>query len=143
MKKFFLLWLVGASLPAILLYPINMPRLRPLAAKGIQTCGTVTSFEPNSHQEVHYFFSANGKTYSAAQQGGKGDQRNALACPASSDGVLVYYLPDSPEISCLGDPKRLLENEETSIGLAMVILPSFALLGSRSRFPRFRRWLAS
>jgi hypothetical protein len=73
----------------------------------------------------------------------KGDQGKASACSASSDGLLVYYLPDSPEISCLGDPKSLLENEETSIGLAMAILPSFALLGSRWRFPVFRRWLAS
>jgi len=143
MKKFMLLWFVLASLIAIMLYPMNMPRLRPLATKGIKTCGTVTSFEPNNHQEVHYSFVANGKTYSGAQQGGRGDQRDAFPCAASPPGLIVYYLPESPEISCLGDPKSLRENEEISIGLAMVILPLFALFGSRWRFPRFRQWLAS
>jgi hypothetical protein len=143
MKKFLLLWFVAASLIALLLYPLNMPRLSPLATKGIQTCGTVTAFEPNNHQEVHYSFVANGKTYSGAQQGGAGDQQNALACAAGSSGLVVYYLPETPEISCAGNPRSLCKNEVISIGLAMVILPLFALLGTRWRYPRFCRWLAS
>jgi hypothetical protein len=143
MKKFLLLWFVAASLIALLLYPINMPRLSPLATKGIQTCGTVTAFEPNNHQEVHYSFLANGKTYSGAQQGGRGDQRNAFACAAGSSGIVVYYLLETPEISCAGNPRSLWENEAISIGLAMVMLPLVALLGFRSRYPSFRRWLAS
>src|SRR5258708_25580580 len=80
MNKFLLLWCLGASLIAVLLYQFNMPRLYPLATKGIQTCGTVTDFEPNNHQEVHYSFVANGKAYSGAQQGCRGDQRKSFAC---------------------------------------------------------------
>jgi hypothetical protein len=103
----------------------------------------VTAFEPNNHQEIHYFFVADGKTYSGSQQGGTGDQRNAFTCAAGSSGIVVYYLPKTPEISCAGNPRSLWENEVISIGLAMVILPLFALLGTRWRYPRFRSWLAS
>src|SRR5256886_485608 len=54
MKRFLLLWLAGASLIAIGLGSLNVPRLYPLMRRGVKTCGTVTAFEPNNHRSEEH-----------------------------------------------------------------------------------------
>jgi hypothetical protein len=139
MKRFLLLWLVGASLIAFGLRSMNMPRLYPLTRRGVKTCGTITAFEPNNHRTVHYSFQVNDKTYSGAQEGGVGKE----VIPHSSDcgGHVVFYLPDDPYVSCIGDPAPMLTNEVIPIVLAMSTFPPFALWGWSKRSPTFRRWL--
>jgi hypothetical protein len=104
----------------------------------------VTGIEPNNHQEAHYSFEVNGKRYSGSQQGGIGDQRGALVCRSGVSGRndnIVYYLPDNPDISCLGNPSTLFENEAGFVALGILIIPSLFLLGWRWRSPIFRNWL--
>jgi len=138
MKKFFLLWLLIALAIAVLLSSINVPRLYPLARRGVPVCGTMTDFEPSNHREAHYSYVVNGKIYSGSQQGGTGDQSGASHC-GSSDGYLVYYLPEEPGISCLGHPRALLGNEVGTIALGVLIFPLLSLLGWRWRSARLRR----
>ena len=61
----------------------------------------------------------------------------------SSDcgGHVVFYLPDAPSVSCIGDPAPMLTNEVISIVLPMLIFPPLALLGWGWRYPTFRQWL--
>jgi hypothetical protein len=138
MKRFLLLWLVGASLIAFVLGSVNIPRLFPLTRRGVETCGTITAFEPNNHRTVHYSFQVNGKTYSGAQEGGVGEK---VLLHTDCMGYVVFYLPDDPYVSCIGDPVPMLNNEVISILLPMLIFPPSALLGWRWRYPKFRRWL--
>jgi hypothetical protein len=136
MRRFLLLWLAGALLIAVGLGQFNMPRLYPLMRRGVKTCGTITGFEPNNHRTVHYSFQAHEKTYSGAQEGGE-----EVDWSANCGGHVVYYLPENPYVSCIGDPAPMLKNEVVSIILPMLVFPPFALLGWRWRFPRFRNWL--
>jgi hypothetical protein len=136
MRRFLLLWLAGALLIAIGLGGMNMPRLYPLMRRGVKTCGTVTSFEPNKHRTVHYSFQAQEKSYSGTQSGGE-----EMVSFSNCNGHVVYYLPEDPYVSCIGNPAPMFNNEAPSILLTMLTFPPVALLGWRWRFPRFRRWL--
>jgi len=137
MKRFLLLWLAGACLVAIGLGSFNVLSLYPLARRGVETVGTVTGFEPDNHRTVHYTFEVNGKTFSSSQEGGV--DGNATKTSAKH---AVFYLPEDPNTSCIGDPMPMLWNEMISISLVMFILLPVALLGVRMRSPGFRRWLS-
>jgi len=105
---------------------------------------TKTGFEPNNHREVKYSYEVNGKLYSASQQGGTGEQSGASNCQSGVSELKVFrvfYLPEKSDVSCMGNPKALLENELASIALAMLIFPPFALSGWWWRSARFRNWL--
>jgi len=141
MKRFLLLWLAGASLIAVGLGSLNIPRLYPLMRRGVKTCGTVTAFEPNNHNTVRYSFEVDGKSYSGAQGGGRG--LDVPGFPANCEGHVVFYLPDDPYVSCIGDPDPMFKNEVISILFPMVTFPLFALLMLRWRNPTFRRWLGA
>jgi len=138
MKRFLFLWFVGAFLIALALSSFNVPRLYALTTRGARTCGTITDFEPNNHRSVHYSYQVSGKGYSGVQQGGVGE---SMARSRDCEGYAVYYLPDAPDISCIGHPKPMLSNEVIFIILSTLIFPPLALLGWRSRSASFRRWL--
>jgi uncharacterized protein DUF3592 len=137
MKRFLLLWLAGASLIAIVLGSVNIPRLYSLSRRGITTCGTIAAEEPNNHRTLRYSYQVNGETYSGGQQGYGGD----LLAFSSGCAIVVVYLPEDPHISCIGDPTSMLNNEAIPVLLSMLIFPTFALLAWMWRYPAFRRWL--
>ena len=139
MKRFLLLWLIGALLIALGLGRVNLPGLYSLTRRGIETCGTLTAFESNNHRTVHYSYEVNGKMYSGIQQGGAGERVTALS--SRCQGYEVFYLPEAPHISCIGDPLPMLWNEVITLFLVILIFPPFALLASRWRSPAFRLWL--
>jgi len=139
MKRLLLLWLVGASLLGFGLGSFNIPNLYPLTRRGVETAGTVTDFEPTKHRTVHYSFDVNGKSYSGSQQGGVEGQETSVF--SISTRHAVFYLPDDPNVSCIGNPKPMLKNEIIPIVLAMLFIPPFFLLSARTRYPAFRRWL--
>jgi uncharacterized protein DUF3592 len=139
MKRFLLLWFVGASLLGFGLGSFNIPNLYPLVRRGVETTGTVTDFEPNNHRTVHYSFDVNGKSYSGSQQGGiEGEVTSASSV---STRHAVFYLPEDPNVSCIGSPTPMLKNEIIPIALAMLFIPPFFLLSARTRYPAFQRWL--
>lgn len=123
---------------AIGLGGINIPSLYPLARRGVKTVGTVTDFEPNNHRTVHYAFEADGKAFSGSQEGGVDG-----GATTTSAKHAVFYLPENPNTSCIGDPKPMLWNEVITIGLGIFIFVPFALLGARMKSPGFRRWLST
>jgi hypothetical protein len=139
MKRFLLLWCVGASLLGFGLASFNIPRLYSLVRNGLETTGTITDFEPNNHRTVDYSFDVKGKTYSGSQQGGVEGEETSVSSISSRRAV--FYLPDDPNVSCIGDPAPMLKNEIIPIVLTMLFIPPFFLLSARTRYTAFRRWL--
>jgi Protein of unknown function (DUF3592) len=139
MKRFLLLWLAGALLIALGVGSLNVPFLYRLAHKGVPTCGTITGYEPENHNSVHYTYEVNGKTYTGVQQGGASSSGSDFS-PSCRDNV-VYYLPENPQQSCIGYPEPMLRNELDAIAIGMLIFPALILLVWRWRYPGFRKWL--
>ena len=140
MKRFLLLWLAGALLIALGIGSLNVPFLYRLAHRGVATCGTITGYQPENHNSVHYTYEVNGKTYTSVQQGGP-ITRGSDFSPSCRDDV-VYYLPENPQQSCIGYPEPMLRNELDAIAIGMLIFPTFILLVWRWRYPGFQKWLS-
>jgi Protein of unknown function (DUF3592) len=139
MKKFLLLWVLGAFLIAALASRGNLVHFYRLAHWGVSTRGVVTALEPSNHQAVHYSYEVHDSSYSGIGSGGF--ENPAFGFLSVGQAVFVYYLPNEPSVSCMGHPDQLLTNEEIPIILAALIFPPLALFAWRYRYPSFRAWL--
>jgi len=139
MRKFFLLWFVGALLVVITLSRSNLIRFYRLAHEGVSTRGMVTALEPLNHQAVHYSYEVEGRSDKGIGWAGYGNPQFEVL--SINPELSVYYLPKQPSISCIGKPDRLLRNEEIPIILAGLIVPTFVLFVGGLAYPRFRLWL--
>jgi hypothetical protein len=138
--KLLLLWTLGALFFGAIAGSRNFRQFHKLASQGATTTGTVTKLEPSNHRFVSYSYEAIGHRFSGI---GNADYGNpTFEFLHVGDPVIVTYIRDNPEVSCLGSAQELLRNEELSIGGAAVTFPTFLLLICSVRYPSFRRWLA-
>ena len=96
--------------------------------------GWVTAKEPQVHQNVHYSYAVEGRTYNDVGHGDFGNP--GFGQLRVGDPAMVYYLSGRPEVSCLGRPKDLLVNEMIPIGLAALLFPTFAIWANSRRKTR-------
>lgn len=91
---------------------------------GVLAEGTALGRKP--HDQIEYSFTVDGRAYSNVGIPGMGAPRFEEI--AVGQRLPVYYLPKSPEVSCLGDPGELLRNELPPVLLVVVFFPS-AIIG--------------
>lgn len=143
--RVFGLWFAGAVVAALCIaLPIaslNARTFYKLSHRGVATQGTVSRLEPENHRTVYYEYEVGERSYSSADQGGAGAGIPDFERLTVGDAVQVYYLPEQPSVSCLGNPHSLLANELIPLGLMIVIGPLFVIVANAARYPRFRNWL--
>ena len=137
--KLTLLWITGALIFGGIPASLNFRKYHELAAQGVSSKGMVIALEPSNHQFVGYSYEANGRIFTAKGSAGYGNPSFGLL--RVGDVVSVSYLPGNAEVSCLGNPHELLNNEEISILGSAVLFPTVALAVWSARYPSFRRWL--
>ena len=104
------LWLLGAiACGAFGLYFFSVRLFYGLKSYGVETTGIVTQLQPANHQAVYYSFEVPGSTYSHIGRAGFGHPE--FRSLTVGQNVVVYYLPDDPSRSCLGNPELLFDNE--------------------------------
>jgi hypothetical protein len=115
----FLLWLLLAIAYATMTsgYCRNYYRLNKY---GVATTGVAREQKP--HEQLVYLFEVKKHTY-------KGLGRNDVGPPSFlhlwiGDTVPVYYLPEAPEVNCLGDPKQLYSDELSYVITGSLIFSS-------------------
>jgi hypothetical protein len=114
---------------------VNIPRYYALWRDGVPTTGHVIGLEPAIHQRVRYFYNTSDGTFYGSDTGGAGDFK-LLRLEAD---VRVVYLPDHPGVSLLGNPAERFANEILSVGLAVVIVPTFVVTTTLRRQARRAR----
>jgi len=77
--------------------------LRQLKKAGIRTTGRIVELLPHHHQTVRYEFEAGGRLY--VKLGGVASIGKVPKEMNIGDKVPVYYLPNDPTISWIGDPE--------------------------------------
>lgn len=75
-----------------------------LSQRGATVTGIARASKPDL--KVEYSFELNGRSYVGL---GRRQINGSEISPGSQ--VLVHYLPDNPNVSCLGDPKKLFKTE--------------------------------
>ena len=78
------------------------------------------------HQQIKYSFTDGKQEYTAVGMVGLGTPEFEEI--SLGDHLPVYYLPDSPAINCLGDPRQLLRNELPIAIAAPLLFPTFLVI---------------
>lgn len=126
---YILIWLVATG--AFFLMGLGLteyPKYKRLADYGVQTTGTVTGKEPENHQTVRYIYRvAENKYRGGGMAGGINSRFESLQ---AGDKVVVFYDPQKPQVSFLGDPKEQIS--ACIIPIAMLTLfPTLAMVARK------------
>ena len=115
---------------------LNWASYRRLAARGVSAQAKVVELLPNNHNTVRYEYRVAGRTFQGRMQSWQPNPpREQLRI---GQQLVIYYNPDQPGESVLGDPTPILKNESISIGLAAVVFPSMTLVAWAWRESRNR-----
>jgi len=135
--KYFVIWLALFLAFAVGLGSLNLPTYYKIATHGVSGKASVVELLPNIHNTVRYKYHAAGQVLQAQHQ--PWQPNPPLERLNVGDQLVIYYLPDRPEESVLGDPRPILKNEIVSVGLAAVIFPTFLVLIGKIQISRRRR----
>jgi len=124
--KYALIWLALAAAIAIGLGGLNLSPYRRLATHGVRSEGRIIELLPEFHSTARYGYLVAGKSFEGRKQ--SWEPNPPLEEMRVGQTVIVYYDPEFPERSVLGDPKSILQNETMSIILAALIGPTFIVL---------------
>jgi hypothetical protein len=106
---------------------------RRLSKNGVLIKGIARGQRP--HQELEYSYEVNGRTYQGV---GRTDTPPLYEIAVGGE-IPVHYLPDEPEISCLGDPAELYLNDLfPTLGVSF-LFPTLIVLALAIRISRNRR----
>ena len=108
---------------------------RRLSHNGVTLHGIARGRAP--HQQIEYSYEINGQTYQGVGRTGIGSP--SLYEISIGDKVSVYFLPDAPEISCLGDPAELYSNDLPPTLLVSLLFPTAIVIALAVRISRKRR----
>jgi hypothetical protein len=100
-------------------------RYERLSRGGVMSQGWVTGKSDAKRGLVYYAFETPRKVFTDTGSGGFGNPDAAQL--NEGDKVLVYYLPDNPDVSCLGDPSDRVR--EQNIALVWILLPAAGVAG--------------
>jgi uncharacterized protein DUF3592 len=124
--KYVIIWFVLAATVAIGLVSLNWPAYRRMVVRGVSGQATVVDLLPKNHQTVRYEYHVAGRIFQGCMQSW---QPNApLEQLRVGQTLVIYYDPEHPEESVLGDPRPMLKNETISIALGALIFPTFFVL---------------
>ena len=121
--RYAITWLVLATVVAVGIGSLNWPSYHRLAVAGVPGQATVVELLPKTHNTVRYEYRVGGQVFEGQMQAW---QPNApLEQLRVGQPLIIYYDPQHPAQSVLGDPKPILQNEIVSVALAAIGVPSF------------------
>ncbi len=123
--RYALTWLALALAIAVVIGRLNWPAYRRIAAVGVRGQATVVELLPNIHNTVRYEYFVAGRAFQGQMQSWQPNP--SLQQLGVGEPLVIYYDPQHPEESVLGDPKPMFQNETISVGLAAVVFPTFVV----------------
>lgn len=110
------------------------PDYRRLTHGGRATTGWVTAKGLNGERKINYSFAADGRIYSGQGRAGFGTPN--FSALQKGDDVLVFYLPQEPEISVLGDPGDHLRQQNRVLAFVLTFIALAVFLAIRKELRR-------
>ncbi len=124
--KYAITWLLLAVVTAVGIGGLNWPVYRRMAARGVLDKATVVELFPKIHDTVRYEYEVGGRTFEGKMQSWQPNP--PLEQLGVGQSLVIYYDPQHPEVSVLGDPKLILRNETISVLLATLGVPTFVVV---------------
>jgi len=116
---------------AIGMVTLNWPEALALATHGIEVQGTVVSKDHENHNFIQYTYVVGEATYSGLGSAGRGNP--TFEQLKIGDRVKLYYDPDSPKESILGNAKEHAKSITTGLLFITIIGPLGSILGLYQR----------
>jgi len=97
-----------------------------MAERGVSGKATVVALLPKIHNTVRYQYEVGGQRFEGQMQSSQPNP--PLEQLGVGQSLVIYYDPQHPEASVLGDPKPILRNETISVLLAAFGFPTFVIV---------------
>lgn len=134
--RYAITWLLFAILVILVIGSLNWPAYYRMTKRGIRGTGTVVQLLPEIHNTVRYEYQVAGQKFEGQMQ--SWSPNPALEQLSVGQSLVIYYDPQHPEESVLGEPRRMLDNETISVALAAFGVPTIAVIGWALRSSRRR-----
>jgi hypothetical protein len=125
--KYAITWLLLAVVIAVGIGSLDWPAYRRMAARGVSGRATVVELLPKIHNTVRYQYEVGGQTFGGQMQSWQPNP--PLERLGVGESLVIYYDPQHPAASVLGDPKPMLWNETISVSLAALGMPTLIVVG--------------
>lgn len=106
---------------------LNWGSFRRMTVRGVSGQATVIEVLPKIHNSLRYEYHIAGHAFQGQMQ--SWPPNPPLDQLRVGQSVVIFYDPEHPEDSVLGDPKPMLKNETISIALAAILVPTFLVVG--------------
>ena len=107
--KYVITWLTLAVVTAVGIGSLNWPAYRRMVARGVSGKATVVELLPKNHNAVRYEYRVADHSFEGQMQSWQPNPRFAQL--SVGQPLVIYYDPQHPAESVLGDPKPMLQNE--------------------------------
>jgi Protein of unknown function (DUF3592) len=124
--KYAITWMVLAIVIAVGIGSLNWPAYCRMAARGVSGKATVVELLPKIHNTVRYEYAVGGQTFQGQMQSWQPNP--SLEQLSVGQSLVIFYDPQQPDASVLGDPKPILRNETISVLLAAFGVPTFVVV---------------
>jgi hypothetical protein len=124
--RYVITWIILALSLTIGIGSINWVRLRRITSRGVRGEAIVIGLFPTNHNTLRYEYHVAGKTFIGQTQ--SSDPNPPLERLAVGEKVVIFYDPEDPHDSILGDPAPVLWNETISVLLAATVVPTFLVI---------------
>jgi hypothetical protein len=132
--RYVAIWIVLMLAFLIGLGNVNWIGLHRLTIRGVSGDGVVTELTPENHDRVYYTYQVAGNTFDGRGQSWP-PNRSSLSV---GDSVVIWYDPEQPKISVLGNPRPMLRNETISILLVTLFCPALIVITLKWRLPKLK-----
>ena len=132
--KYAITWVLLAIVIALGIGSLNWPTYRRMAARGVSGKATVIELLPKIHNTVRYHYEVGGQKFEGQMQSWQPNP--PLEQLGVGQPLVIYYDPQRPEVSVLGDPKPMLRNETISVLFAAFGVPTLIVVGWAWRVSR-------
>ncbi|HEY5838767.1 MAG TPA: DUF3592 domain-containing protein [Pyrinomonadaceae bacterium] len=106
-KRLIVAWLLSTVVVGVAAGSFfELPKFYRLSRYGLATTGVVADLQPLNHRSVNYRYTANARTHRGG--GHAGDIDRNFEEVRLDEGVLIFYDPENPGVSCMGQPSRHL-----------------------------------
>jgi hypothetical protein len=125
--RYAITWLALAAVIAVGIGSLNWATYYRMVAVGVSGQASVVELLPNVHNTVRYEYRVGGEAFNGQMQSWQPNL--PLEQLKVGQPLVIYYDPQHPAKSVLGNPKPMLQNETISVALAAIGVPSFIVAG--------------
>jgi hypothetical protein len=125
--KWVILWLLLAVVAFAAIGSMDLPFFYRIRANGVRQQAIATKLTPEFHYTVYYRYQVDGANFEGRDH--PWPPNPPLNEIKVGQSLVVYYDPQNPSRSVLGNPEPMLTNELAFVGVVALVFPTAIVFG--------------